>query len=357
MALAQEIVETPTPVARVETADNLADAKNVIVNNRESTNGESTSTFASANPQPQIRTLSTVGRMYDVDGDGELDEAELQMRNMDMSGRGYLTNDKVYKMMQTQIETQAQLFRSKRISCLLLALVIVLALCQLGTSLAAVHLAKDTSPNVNEQLTHKSNGESNGEVLSTQSTDESFEIQRMTIDADGRRHLCTKQYDEDGDLIDCEVESFLQMKKRDCRRMVKNCQRGNNVSARRTWPNGEESSFSICPHTGGGRLREFSESRFTNSDGKHFYFDQDEEEDCVLRGNAVTQDEGETCVVTADCDVDAELDLRCEKLDSVVESCKAVCMRRRYVKRRQDACLLACDYPSCQRMAVVERER
>ena len=53
--------------------------------------------------------------MYDVNGDGALNAAELAMRAMDQSGRGYLTNDKVYKMMQDQIEVQKQLFRVKRI--------------------------------------------------------------------------------------------------------------------------------------------------------------------------------------------------------------------------------------------------
>ena len=57
----------------------------------------------------RIGRLSTVSRMYDVDGDGVLDEAEQQMRNMDKSGRGHLSNETVYKMMQEQIKTQKQL--------------------------------------------------------------------------------------------------------------------------------------------------------------------------------------------------------------------------------------------------------
>ena len=57
----------------------------------------------------RIGRLSTVSRMYDVDGDGVLDEAEQQMRNMDKSGRGHLSNETVYKMMQEQLKTQKQL--------------------------------------------------------------------------------------------------------------------------------------------------------------------------------------------------------------------------------------------------------
>ena len=66
-------------------------------------------------PNKVYRKLSTVSKMYDIDGNGELDAAELAMRTMDKSGRGYLTNDKVYKMIQEQLETQKQLFQVKRI--------------------------------------------------------------------------------------------------------------------------------------------------------------------------------------------------------------------------------------------------
>ena len=54
--------------------------------------------------------LSTVSKMYDIRGDGELDEAELAMRHMDTSGRGYLTNEKVYQLMQDHVQTQRKLF-------------------------------------------------------------------------------------------------------------------------------------------------------------------------------------------------------------------------------------------------------
>ena len=137
------------------------------------------------------------------------------------------------------------------------------------------------------------------------------------------------------------------MAQKDCRRMTKNCQRGNTVTVRRMWPTGEESSFNICPHSGGSRLREFDESRFTNHAGEHFYFERDyEDEDkwnCKLHGNAEMQDEGEVCLVTGDCDDDPDLDLRCAAVDSVVAECKGICRRYRWAQRRVDACVLNCD--------------
>lgn len=305
--------------------------------------------------------LSNVGEKYDINGDGKLDEAEQQLRNMDKSGRGYLTNEKVYTLMQDHIETQNQLLKTRKVMFALLALVVILALSNLGTSFAAASLAKDTSTNSNEQLTHKSSGE----ALSTQTTEDSFPIERVTIDETGRRRLCiksevgeSKEGEEKDILLQCEVESYLRMGQKDCRRMTKNCQRGNTVTVRRMWPTGEESSFNICPHSGGSRLREFDESRFTNHAGEHFYFERDyEDEDkwnCKLHGNAVMQDEGEVCLVTGDCDDDPDLDLRCAAVDSVVAKCKGTCRRYRWAQHRVDACVLNCDHPSCQKLAVVE---
>ena len=61
------------------------------------------------------KRLSAISKKYDIDGDGVLDEAEMRMRMMDGTGRGFLTNDKVYELMQEQIADQKKMFRQKRI--------------------------------------------------------------------------------------------------------------------------------------------------------------------------------------------------------------------------------------------------
>jgi hypothetical protein len=43
--------------------------------------------------------LSRVSEMYDMNGDGILDETERAMRNLDETGRGHLSNEKVYNLM------------------------------------------------------------------------------------------------------------------------------------------------------------------------------------------------------------------------------------------------------------------
>ena len=44
--------------------------------------------------------LLTILKKYDTNGKGYLDKNEQKMREMDTSNRGYLTNDRVYDMMQ-----------------------------------------------------------------------------------------------------------------------------------------------------------------------------------------------------------------------------------------------------------------
>jgi hypothetical protein len=88
--------------------------------------------------------LSVTSRKYDVDGDGKLDEAEQNMRDMDTDNRGYLTNEEVYKVMVEQMKLQREVFSLKRLSMVFLVVMVFLSLATLATSFAAATLAKDT---------------------------------------------------------------------------------------------------------------------------------------------------------------------------------------------------------------------
>jgi hypothetical protein len=91
------------------------------------------------------KALSVTSRMFDIDGDGVLDEAEKAMRDMDVDNCGYLTNDKVYKVMLEQMKLQQEVFGLKRMSMVFLVIISILSLATLGTSFAAATLAKDTN--------------------------------------------------------------------------------------------------------------------------------------------------------------------------------------------------------------------
>jgi hypothetical protein len=93
----------------------------------------------------QAKALSSTSKLWDIDGDGVLDEAEKSLRDMDTDNRGYLTNDKVYLVMLEQMKLQQEVFGLKRMSMVFVAIVFILSLATLGTSFAAATLAKDTN--------------------------------------------------------------------------------------------------------------------------------------------------------------------------------------------------------------------
>ena len=64
----------------------------------------------------QLKQLSATSKKYDIDGDGILDSTEAAMRNMDKSGRGFLTNDKVHEIMLQHMNTQRELFKTRKVA-------------------------------------------------------------------------------------------------------------------------------------------------------------------------------------------------------------------------------------------------
>jgi hypothetical protein len=92
----------------------------------------------------KVPFLSITSRKYDVDGDGKLDEAEQTMRDMDTDNVGYLTNEKVYKIMLEQMKLQKEVFSLKRMALVFVVIMFFLSLATLATSFAAALLVKDT---------------------------------------------------------------------------------------------------------------------------------------------------------------------------------------------------------------------
>ena len=281
-----------------------------------------------------VKRLSTFSKNYDVNNDGELDKVELAMKDMDTTERGYLTNDKVYGLMQEQLRTQQQLFRSKRVTMFLLFLVVLLAISNLGTSFAAAHLAKETTTNESDELVSKSTKEQ----LATQSTSDLIEISRTTNDATtGERRLCQSN------TLECQINSYISMSKRDCGRMKRKCARGNTVTLHRKWENGSTSSNQVCPFTSGA-MGEYEVSKLRLQDGTEFYYEEDDNGNCKLSGDAITQDEDDICEVEGDCDNG----LSCVRVQEKVDDCKFRCGLKRWSQARVVACQNSCDHPSCQ---------
>jgi hypothetical protein len=292
------------------------------------------------------RKLSTFSKMYDIDGDGKLDEAELAMRNMDQSGRGYLTNDKVYKLMEKQLETQRQLFRTKRVMFVLLALVVILALSNLGTSFAAAHLAKDTSTSTNAELVDRKTNEQ----LSTQSSSSQIDIALTEIDSEGTRRLYGCDKNEEGVLICPDMDNKdrstagLTMDKNSCKQMFKQCQRGNAVTLMRSFKEaGQESYIRLCPPKQ-GTLSRSDRSLLRTADDESVTIEHVAGGHCTISGPAVMSREGEVCQVGLDCMTGYE----CRKSEGLIATCRRRCAMKRWAPRMVQECQDDCDHATCQ---------
>ena len=77
--------------------------------------------------------LSMVSKQYDIRGEGILDETEQKMRAMDTEGRGYISNEQVYRILQDQSRMQQALLTAKRLLILFAVLLVILAVANIGT--------------------------------------------------------------------------------------------------------------------------------------------------------------------------------------------------------------------------------
>ena len=59
--------------------------------------------------------LSKSARVWDIDGDGELDDAELALKNMDKDRAGTLSREQMYDLMRDNLKTHTELFKLKKV--------------------------------------------------------------------------------------------------------------------------------------------------------------------------------------------------------------------------------------------------
>jgi hypothetical protein len=239
------------------------------------------------------------------------------------------------------IDTHKKLFKTRRIMFFLIFLVVILALSNLGTSFAAASLSKDTSTNEYDQLTSKSTGG----ALATQATEETLELERATLDSEGRRRLCNRNEELD---IECTTDSFMSLPEKQCNKMIRLCTRGNFVGLHHDWGSGTESHFVVCPSM--GSFDRYGASRRRNVQGEDYYFERDEDDNCSMWGKALGQKEDEICVTDSDCM--PGVGLRCIHDDLVVEGCKRSCARKRWAPHKVLECKNNCDHPVCRGQGV-----
>ena len=218
----------------------------------------------------------------------------------------------------------------------LIAFVVLLALSNLGTSLAAAYLAKDTTTNESAELVDTNTRE----IISTQSASDSFQIKRNADNENPVRKLCTK--DENGEF-NCETDSYLQMSEEEGQSMIKKCKKEMTVTLTRTWHDGSETHTSICGPNMSGT---FSNNR-VSSTGNGITITPLAEGGYSLSGDELTRYEGDVCDTTFDCDGGLE----CKEDDEAISLCQSRCRKLRFGPSRLQPCLDECVLYSCQTVA------
>mmetsp|Transcript_11282 Transcript_11282/g.26551 ORF Transcript_11282/g.26551 Transcript_11282/m.26551 type:complete len:245 (-) Transcript_11282:267-1001(-) len=104
------------------------------------------------------------------------------MREMDTSNRGFLTNDKVYALLEEQVKLQKTLVTQRKLLVGLCAFAVILALANMGTAFAAANLSKDTTTDSANNLVNKQTNE----IMATKAKGSVYDITSGTGE-DGRR--------------------------------------------------------------------------------------------------------------------------------------------------------------------------
>ena len=210
----------------------------------------------------------------------------------------------------------------------LLALVVILALSNLGTSFAAASLAKDTTTSSNAEMVDKKTNEG----LSTQSSSSAYEMESTVITSDGERKLADTESEDAVFTID----------KKNCKQIYKQCKRGNTVTLFRMWGNGARSDYDLCPST--GTFSRNNKSTLMNRWGETFTIEPIGDGHCEVSGGAVLQRQGDICNNGNDCG----LGMGCRRVETFIAACQRRCALRRFAPHLVEQCKDDCDFPTCQ---------
>lgn len=66
--------------------------------------------------KPVLETTPSEINKWDIDGDGQLDEAELALMKLDKENTGQLSKEDMHELMKEHLNSQRQLFTFKKIA-------------------------------------------------------------------------------------------------------------------------------------------------------------------------------------------------------------------------------------------------
>ena len=207
------------------------------------------------------KKLTAVSAMYDLDGDGVLDEAEQAMRDRDLSGRGYLTNEEIYAITREQLAAKQTAKHMKKAIVGLVCFVFILALSNLGTSFASAILAKETKTNSESSAMEI---KATGETVGMQLTGETFEIDELEYEERRQRRAMVLEEMEDdplhsdhahrrlgknkNTLCGCNKIAFDSGKvaEKDVLVLKAKCDGTRTVNIKRKWKDGSSDMDTLC---------------------------------------------------------------------------------------------------------------
>ena len=93
-------------------------------------------------PRKRKNRLTKISALYDLDGDGVLDEVEQAMRDRDVDNDGDLSPEEIYELVKDQLAIRKRRGQARMLVAGLLCFVFLLAASSLGTSWAAAVLGE-----------------------------------------------------------------------------------------------------------------------------------------------------------------------------------------------------------------------
>eukprot|EP00956_Cyclotella_meneghiniana_P009637 scaffold13288_cov47-Cyclotella_meneghiniana.AAC.8 len=193
--------------------------------------------------------FSSFQKAYDLDGDGKMDAIEQVMMKYDTDGNGEFSNEEVFHIIHDHFEAERKVARFRRMVVGLAVFVSAMVICNLGTSYAAMGLAKSLTVS-GDVMTVKGTGgiasvQTAAETMDmTPLTDTEFQQRKLLIlsdlEADPHSHphrrlkknnKCNKNNDElcDGDI----VFDHGKIPEATFRLIEDKCKRQQNVKIRR----------------------------------------------------------------------------------------------------------------------------
>ena len=129
--------------------------------------------------------LSKVSREYDAGGKGFLTPAEQQLRQMDIDGKGHLSNAAVATIMEGKLRGDEIINRLRRMIWVLGGMTILLILANLGTAWAVAVMAKETSldSSSGEMYIKNAGGPDGPTVVTTRGTGDVFLFVNFNVSA------------------------------------------------------------------------------------------------------------------------------------------------------------------------------